>query len=198
MRHRSIPPQRGFFPQPTYLIGSFREDGEPNFTLITWITFCSANPPTLMFASSERKLTPQCVLRTGVFSANLVSADMLSVADYCGNTSGFSTSKCADTGVSWFRGGVLDVPVLSESPWVFECALVKTVRYVDNTVFFGEVKNILVDERIADPGYGRVNMEDLNPLVYAPVHYYSLGPRVGSVGDSKGVFPVGSTRRRPA
>jgi len=39
----SLSPQRGFFPQPTYLIGTYKEDGNPNFALITWITFCSGN-----------------------------------------------------------------------------------------------------------------------------------------------------------
>ncbi|MDI6893654.1 MAG: flavin reductase family protein [Bacillota bacterium] len=188
MVKRSVDPQRGFFPQPAYLIGAFREDGEPNFTLVTWITFCCVNPPTLMFSSRGKRMTSACVLRTELFSANLVTTGMLPVADYCGNTSGFNTNKCLDTGASWSRGVVLDVPVLEDSPWIFECALVRTVEHGDSVVFFGEVKNILVDERIPDPAYGKVDMAGLDPVIYAPVHYYNVGQRVGSVGDSKRVF----------
>lgn len=180
---RSVAAQRGFFPQPAYVIGAFRDDGDPNFTLITWITFCSVDPPTLMFASRGHKMTPALVVRTGAFSANLVTVSMVHLADYFGNVSGHTTSKCADTAVCWSRGAVLDVPVLDDSPWVFECELVKTVSYANSMVFFGEVRNILVDERTADSAYGRVDTSLLDPVVYAPLHYYALGRRVASVGD---------------
>lgn len=51
MSKRSVPPQRGFFPQPAYLIGCFREDGTPTFTLTTWVTYAAAEPPTLLFTA---------------------------------------------------------------------------------------------------------------------------------------------------
>lgn len=191
MARRSIAPQRGFFPQPAYVIGAFRDDGEPNFTLITWITFCSVSPPTVMFASRGEKMTPTLVVKTRAFSANLVTTGMVQMADYFGNTSGYQTSKCADTGVAWSRGSVLDVPVLDDSPWVFECALVNTVHQSGSRVFFGEVKNILIDHRVPDPTYGKVDMGLLDPVVYAPVHYYAVGHRVATVGDARQVFPVG-------
>ena len=34
----SLLPQRGFYPQPAYLIGTYKEDVNPNFALITWIS----------------------------------------------------------------------------------------------------------------------------------------------------------------
>ena len=73
MKKRSLKPQRGFFPQPSYLIGTFKDDNTPNFALITMITFCSIEPPMLMFASRGRKLTRKLVEEKGVFSANLVT-----------------------------------------------------------------------------------------------------------------------------
>lgn len=79
MGKKAIPPQRGFFPQPAYLMGCFQEDGRPNFTLVTWTTFCSAEPPMLMFTSGNASLknTPMRILETGVFSANLVTVPMV-------------------------------------------------------------------------------------------------------------------------
>lgn len=45
---------------------------------------------------------------------------------------------------------------------------------------FTEIKNILDDERIADPAYGsQVGVTALDPVVYAPLHYYRLGQRIG-------------------
>ncbi len=102
MQKRSLAPQRGFFPQPSYLIGTFKDDGTPNFALITWITFCSDNPPTIMFASRGKKLTRELVEKKGIFSVNLVTTKMMYMADYFGNTSGYEKNKCEDIGI-WLQ-----------------------------------------------------------------------------------------------
>lgn len=60
-----------FFPQPSYLTGAFKDDGTPNFDLITWITFCSVNPPMLMFESRGRKLTRDLVEKMWCFLLTL-------------------------------------------------------------------------------------------------------------------------------
>ncbi|MBE6011441.1 MAG: flavin reductase family protein [Lachnospiraceae bacterium] len=185
MQKHSLAPQRGFFPQPSYLIGTFKDDGAPNFALITWITFCSANPPMLMFASRGRKLTRELVEKNGVFSANLVTTKMMYLADYFGNTSGYERNKCEDIGVNYTKGNVLRIPVLEESPWVYECELVETIRNNDGCIYIGKVKNILVDEAVEDISYGRIDMISMDPLIYAPGQYYNLSSSVGSVGYSK-------------
>ncbi|MCL5038230.1 MAG: flavin reductase family protein [Firmicutes bacterium] len=186
MPKRSIPPQRGFFPQPVYLMGCFLENGKPNFTLVTWTTFCSAEPPMLMFTSgnARRKRTAMRILETGLFSANLVTTPMVEVADYCGNASGYKTDKCLDTGLSWSRGAVLDVPILDDSPWVFECSVTKTTDIGNGTVYFGEIRNILVDQRLTDSSYGKIDLLSVNPAIYSPTSYYSVGARIYTVGDS--------------
>ncbi|MDF2884088.1 MAG: hypothetical protein K0R54_4654 [Clostridiaceae bacterium] len=71
MKKLSLQPQRGFFPQPSYLIGTFKDNCAPNFALITWITFCSVNPPMLMFASRGKKLTRELVEKKGYFLQTL-------------------------------------------------------------------------------------------------------------------------------
>lgn len=60
MNKHSIPPQRGFFPQPVYIVGALASNGQPNFTLITWLTFCSVTPQLLMFASRGEKRRLLC------------------------------------------------------------------------------------------------------------------------------------------
>lgn len=68
---------------------------------------------------------------------------MLECADYCGVTSGYQTDKRADAGIAWSRGAVLEVPVLDDSPWIFECQVVQTVNVGDGTICVGEIRNIL-------------------------------------------------------
>ncbi|MBS7528272.1 MAG: hypothetical protein PWP51_1586 [Clostridiales bacterium] len=185
MRHHSIQPQRGFFPQPVYLIGTYKDNGEPNFALITWVTFCSVEPPMLMFASRGKKLTRELVEKHKMFSANLVTSDMMPVADYFGTQSGYHQNKCEAIHVDTFQGSSLAVPILKDSPWVYECALVDVIEKENSSIYIGEVKNILVDETIEDVGYGKIDMYDLDPLIYAPGKYYNISESIGNVGFSK-------------
>ncbi|MDN3956330.1 flavin reductase family protein [Sporolactobacillus laevolacticus] len=185
MPKRSLAPQRGFFPQPSYLIGTFKDDGTPNFALITWVTFCSVNPPILMFASRGKKLTRELVEKNGVFSANLVSTEMMYMADYFGNASGYNKNKCDDIGAKYIKGMVLNVPALEKSPWVYECAVIEMIPRNRGCIYIGEIKNILVDEAIRDTAYGKIDLLTVDPLIYAPGKYYKIGASIGTVGVSK-------------
>ncbi len=185
MVKHSILPQRGFFPQPVYLIGTYKDDGNPNFALITWITFCSVNPPMMMFASRGKKLTRELVEKNGMFSANLVTTNMMFMADYFGNTSGYEKNKCEDIQAEYSKGPALNVPVLKESPWIYECSLVDIIEKGDGYIYIGEIKNILVDGVIEDIGYGKIDMINLKPLIYAPGQYYKITEKIGTVGFSK-------------
>lgn len=185
MGKRSLQPQRGFFPQPAYLIGTYKEDGSPNFALITWITFCSVDPPMMMFASRGKKLTRELVEKNGMFSANLVTADMMFMADYFGNTSGNEKNKCEDIQAEYSRGNVLNVPVLNESPWVYECSIVDIIEKGSGYIYIGEIKNIMVDDSIEDTGYGKIDLVNLDPLIYSPGNYYRISKKIGTVGYSK-------------
>lgn len=185
MQKYSLSPQRGFFPQPTYLIGTYKNDQTPNFALITWITFCSVDPPMLMFASRGKKLTRELVEKNGMFSANLVTTKMMYMADYFGTTSGYERNKCEDIGVKYMDGKVLNVPVLEESPWIYECKLINTIENHSGYIYIGEVKNILVAESIEDTSYGKIDLLSIDPLIYSPGQYYKLSSSVGTVGYSK-------------
>ncbi len=188
MKKRSIPPQRGFFPQPSYLVGTYKDDGKPNFALITFVTFCSVEPPMLMFASRGKKVTREQVEKNRMFSVNLVTAEMMDIADYFGNHSGFSNDKCEAAKVNCARGEVVNAPVLDMSPWVYECMLLDMIQAGDGAIYIGKIENILVDEKIQDTAYGKIDLIDVDPLIYAPGGYYSLGRRIGNVGTSRDKF----------
>lgn len=188
MEKRSTAPQRGFFPQPSYLIGTYKDDGKPNFSLVTLVTFCSVQPPMLLFSSRGKKATREQVKKNEAFSVNLVTAEMMDIADYFGTQSGFAVDKCEATKVNTSRGKAVNAPILEMSPWIYECRLVATAQAGDGTIYIGEIKNILVDEKIKDTTYGKIDLIDINPMIYAPGGYYSLGKRIGNVGDSREKF----------
>ena len=182
-KRRSVEPVYSMCVQPSFILGTNNEDGSPNFAPITWISVTQEQEGGYLLVVSMfgTKRTKQNVLRTGMFSANLVSTDMLPLMDYFGSRHGKDGRKDGmDYAVS--RGAVLDVPVLDQSRWVYECEVSKTVETGDSTTFFCPVRNIQMDERLVCRDTFDVDLTVLDPVIYSG-KYHSLGRLLGSIGD---------------
>ncbi|MBR4331791.1 MAG: flavin reductase family protein [Clostridia bacterium] len=187
MKRKSIGTGPSLCVQPAFIIGTNNADGSCNFAPITWVSVtCEGDDYFLVVSMFGTKMTKQNVLRTSLLSANLVSEPMLPLMDYFG---AHSAKKEKKDGIAYSvsRGQALDVPVLDESPWVYECAVEKTVETGASTTFFCRIKNIQIDERldIADPFH--VNLTKLNPVIYSGM-YHSVGKLLGKIG---GFLPSG-------
>ena len=182
-KRRSVPPIYSMCVQPAFIIGTNNEDGSPNFAPITWlsVTHESGDGYLLVISMSGKKRTKQNVLRTGVFSANLVSADMLPLMDYFGTRSANDGRKDGVAcGVS--RGEALDVPVLDASRWVYECEVSQSLQTGNSTTFFCAICNIQLDERLNPRDIFDVDLTALDPVIYSG-KYHSLGKVLGEIGD---------------
>ena len=80
------------------------------------------------------------------------------------------------------RGEVLDVPVLDQSRWVYECEVLQTVETGDSTTFFCAIRNIQMDERLECRNIFDVDLTVLDPVIYSG-KYHSLGKLLGNIGD---------------
>ncbi len=186
VRRRSVDPVYSMCVQPSFIIGTNNEDGTPNFAPITWVsvTHEQGDGYLLVISMSGTKMTKRNVLRTGIFSANLVSTDMLPLMDY------FGTRHAADgrkDGMEYAvsRGKVLDVPVLDQSRWVYECEVSQKLDTGDSTTFFCPVRNIQMDERLVCTDSFDVDLTVLDPVIYSG-KYHSLGKALGRIGDYSG------------
>ena len=169
--------------QPSFLIGTSNEDGTANFAPITWVsvTHEAGDGYLLVISMFGTKMTKQNVLRTGIFSANLVSTDMLPLMDYFGSRHAKDGKKDGiDYTVS--RGQVLDVPVLDQSRWVYECEVSQKLDTGDSTTFFCPIRNIQMDERLVCKDTVDVDLAVLDPVIYSG-KYHSLGKVLGDIGD---------------
>ena len=182
-KRRSVEPVYSMCVQPSFIIGTNNEDGTANFAPITWlsVTHEQGDGYLLVISMFGTKQTKQNVLRTGMFSANLVSTDMLPLMDYFGSRHGRDGQK---DGIEYevSRGEVLDVPVLEKSRWVYECEVSRTVETGDSTTFFCPIRNIQMDERLSCKDTFDVDLTVLDPVIYSG-KYHSLGKLLGSIGD---------------
>jgi len=183
MKRKSVNPIYSMCVQPSFIIGTQNEDGTDNFAPITWVsvTHEEGDGYLLVISMFGSKRTKQNVIRTGIFSANLVSTDMLPLMDYFGSKHAKDGKKNdMEYGVS--RGAVLDVPTLDESPWVYECEVARSVETGDSTTFFCQIKNIQMDERLSPKDTFDIDLTVLDPVIYSG-RYHSLGKMLGEIGD---------------
>ena len=146
---RSIPISYKFCPMPLFLYGTYKEDNMPNFGLFGWFSFYWDVEIGVMACIGNKKLTNDRIQATKVFSANLVTEELLPLADYFGNKEGYSKDKM-NVDVEIEEGQVLDVPVLTKSPWIFELEVNKTITFKNSDVFLCNIRNVLADEYLCN------------------------------------------------
>ena len=164
----SLPvPSNACCPQAFYTYGTYKEDGTPNFGLFCWFGFCWDGELSVMACIGGEKLTKDRIRATGRFSANLVTEELLPLASYFGAKSGYDSDKMqVDAAIS--KGRVLDVPVLEQSPWIFELEVKRTIPLDDSEVYICKIRNTLVEERFAEKARGnegRMPVDKLRTVV---------------------------------
>lgn len=167
--------------QPTFLIGTYDENGMADFAPITWLSkTCEGEEDLVIISMYGTKKTKCNVLRNRMLSANLASVDMLPLVDYFGSVSGHDGAK---DGIEygWSNGEVLNVPTLDVSRWVYELEVAKIVNTGESDTFFCRIKNVQVPDDIGDISDG-VNLLHLDPVIYSG-YYHSLSKCLGKIGD---------------
>ena len=183
MKRRSAGTGFSLCVQPAFIIGTNNEDGSHNFAPITWISVtCEKDDDYLLVVSMfGSKRTKENVIRSKVMSVNLVSTAMLPLMDYFGTHSALNGKKDAlPCGVS--RGEVVDVPTLDESPWVYECEVIKEIETGESASFFCRIRNVQIDERIDCSDPWAIDLTKLDPVIYSGM-YHSVGKLLGAIGD---------------
>jgi flavin reductase (DIM6/NTAB) family NADH-FMN oxidoreductase RutF len=128
-----------------YIIGTKKEDDVPNFCIITWIGFSFDKTPHLMMTIGGSKQTKTNILRDKMFSANLISEDIIWLTDYFGTTR--AEEKCKnEIPFDYKWGNKLKVPILEQSNWVYECEVTKIIELDGSHLFLADIKNIQIDK----------------------------------------------------
>ena len=83
-----------YSPQAFYTYGTYKEDGTPNFGLFCWLSFCLDGERCVIACIGGEKLTKDRIRANGCFSANLVTEELLPLANYFGNKSGYEPIRC--------------------------------------------------------------------------------------------------------
>ena len=174
--------QRMLFPLPTILVvtGNMQE---ANIVTIAWISLLSGNPPTIGISVGIRGISGDCIIKNNDFSINIVSAEYMVEADFCGITTGDDTDKFKETGLTKMESSIIKSPIIKECPVNMECKLIEHKIVGTTNHFIGEIVETHIDtDKIKDPeNVKTLNIEAINPLIYISglQEYRKLGEKIG-------------------
>jgi len=182
---KSISISNSFCPQTMFLYGTYKEDNTPNFGLFCWFSYYWDSEMGVMACIGEKKLTKDRINAKKVFSANLVTEELLPIADYFGNKKGYDQDKM-NIPVEVEKGRKLDVPILTKSPWAFELEVQQSTAFGDSEVFLCKIRNVLVDDFLCDEAVSvEKRMKTIRPVQMAHQMYFSWnGDAVCSWGEA--------------
>lgn len=123
-----------FCPQQLFLYGTYKDDGTPDFGLFCWFSYLNApdlngegNGMGVMASIGGDKLTKDLIRKNGMFSANLVTEELLPLADYYGCVSAKANADKMRICPTVEKGTVLNVPTIAESPVSMELQVFKEI-----------------------------------------------------------------------
>jgi flavin reductase (DIM6/NTAB) family NADH-FMN oxidoreductase RutF len=189
MKKRLGPSDR-LYPMPCPLVVG-GTSGESDLLAVAWIGIAAGTPPSVSMALRDSRRTLELIREAGEFTVNIPPVRLAAEVDYCGITSGRSTDKWADTGLTPLPGAVLSTPIVAECPYNMECRVTAMHEIGHYTLVVGEVVETHADEHVLDETGEKVDVGLLDPLVYiaGSREYRGLGPVVAQA------FSVGRTVR---
>lgn len=167
------------FPMPTYMIGTYNEDGTVDEMMMAWGGICAEDMVALNLEETHK--TVENIKRTGAFTLAVPGTDTLKESDYLGTATANKTKdKFARTGLHAVHSGRVNAPVVEEYPLTLECTVVAMQEEPYGLRVLGKIENVLADERVMTPD-GSVNFERLGSFVFdqAKYDYYAIGEKVG-------------------
>ncbi len=129
-----------FCPQALFLYGTYKEDKTPDFGLFCWFSYTWTQTDNgtgmgVMACIGTDKLTKDLIRKNGMFSANLVTEDILPLADYYGIVNGRKVPDKMKYMPTVEKGVVLDVPTIAECPVAWSFASIKKFICVKKAMF---------------------------------------------------------------
>ncbi|PLL11454.1 flavin reductase [Tabrizicola sp. TH137] len=160
-------------PRPIGWIATRGPQGD-NLAPYSFFNAAAYSPPQVTFASTGLKDSVTNIRATGVFSVNIVAAEMLHPMSETSAALPPEIDEFAHAGVDKAECREIPCPRVAEAPATLECALVDilTLRGRDNFLVIGEVVGIhLRDDCLTE---GRFDVTRFRPLARMGYRDYSV------------------------
>lgn len=169
-----------FFTQQIFLIGTYNENGTENFAPISWISYTRGEPSCLVISINGTKRTKSNLEQTGLLSASIVTPEMLPLIEQFNRTT-YQRELLHSLHYETERGHSLNVPLLKNTQFSYECQVIETVLIGTTHTYFAEIKAINASDDVK--GLDFFDLRKINPVIYSPANYFTVGDHLGKIGD---------------
>lgn len=133
-------------PNPFGLVFSRDDNGKVNAMGISWWTYVSGNPPTLLVCISQKSNTNSNINKNNEFSLCLPDPSVKELAWSCSTTSGKNIDKIESFNIKTEESKHIGVPILKDSHVAFECKVRQVIEAGDHRIFLSDIVEIHADE----------------------------------------------------
>ncbi len=168
------------FPMPTYMIGTYNEDGSVDEMMMAWGGICGEDRVALNLSADHK--TVANLRRTGAFTLAVPGEDTLAESDFLGTASANDLpDKFARTGLHAVKSSRVNAPVVAEYPLTLECTVERFEEEPYGLRVLGKIVNVLADEKVLD-GEGKVDAGKLCAFLFdqSRFGYYAIGEKIGT------------------
>ncbi len=176
------------FPMPTYMIGTYNEDGSVDEMMMAWGGICAEDRVALNLEADHK--TVANLKARQAFTLAVPGADTMKESDYLGIVSANKEpDKFARTGLHAVHSTRVDAPVIEEYPVTLECTVEKIEEEPYGLRILGRIENVLADESVLDEK-GRIDAGRLQAFLFDQMQfgYYAVGEKIGQAWHSGAGF----------
>ncbi len=173
----NLMPSTCLAPVPAVMV-TCGDETENNIITLAWVGTVNSEPPIVSISVRYARHSLPLIERTGEFTVNLVSQDLLHATDVCGVVSGRNGDKFAAAGLTRAKGVRVRCPYIQESPASLECKVISRNDFGTHAVIFGEVVNVIADETYVKEG--KLSLPDGLLIAYQNGRYIATGETLGT------------------
>lgn len=172
------------FPMPTYMIGTYNEDGTADVMMMAWGGICAEDMVALNLEVDHK--TVANLKARGAFTLAVPGTDTLEASDFFGIA---SANKMADkferSGLHAVKSERVDAPIIEEYPLTLECTVEKMEDEPYGLRVLGKIVNVLADETVLDEKE-KIDAGKLNAFLFDQMRngYYAVGEKIGQAWHS--------------
>lgn len=76
---------------------------------------------------------------------------------------------------------IVEAPLLAGAKFSYELKVIQKVEIGDCVTYFGEIQRVDASEEIQNLEF--FDLRKINPVIYSPYHYFTVGEHLGEIGD---------------
>jgi flavin reductase (DIM6/NTAB) family NADH-FMN oxidoreductase RutF len=170
------------YPLPAVLVSCGKFKDEYNVFTVSWVGTICTDPAMCYISVRKSRHSYDIIKKNMEFVINITNEDLAKATDWCGVKSGAELNKFEEMGLTPIKAGLVDAPIIGESPLSIECRVKQIVELGSHDMFIANVLNIQADERYIDETTGAFKLNEAKLIAYSHGHYYKLGEEIGKFG----------------